>query len=58
MFGGLFANLVPTITYQGKPCKVEGIDFNDGFAILTLRFPNEQRFKLRVEIGAISAVDD
>ena len=57
MLSGLFANLVPTITFQGQPCKVESIDFNVGFADVTIRFPNEQRFITRVVTGEIKAKD-
>jgi len=55
---GLFANLIPTITFQGQPCKVESIDFNMGFADITIRFPNEQRFVMRVVTGEIKPRED
>lgn len=49
-------NLAPTITFQKQPAKVESIDFNLGYAEVTLMFENGQRYAVIVPCGEFKAL--
>ncbi len=48
VFNRLLGNVIPQISFCGHPAKVEGIDFQQSHAVVTIVVESGQRFAITV----------